>query len=321
VCSSDLQPQDALPLSSLAVTIADALPHDWYPAVVTAQIRAHAWKDRAQALSFNGRHDEALAAIDHAEQVLEPFGTVAHDRAIVCLVKAAVLQTVNRFDESLGLLHACEEIFQEHGDDRRLVYCGINEANLLYRQQHIEAAYEKYATLLTEGKRTCDTTTLAALHNNMACCLVELGRVTEANIHASEAVAHFNEVGNHVDALRTELATGRMFAAKGKTTEALVRLRRARKNFEDRGLHEEASICGLDLAATLLADSREGEARQIFDEVAGILNPVSERARVALAYLAEQFAAHDATPAAVRHVSEYLQLLKREPTTVFVAPS
>src|SRR6266550_2423557 len=87
----DRQPQDALPLSALATAIADSLPDDQYPAVVTAQIRAHAWKDRAQALSFTGKHEEAVEAIERAEKLLEPFGTVAHDRAIVWLVKAASL--------------------------------------------------------------------------------------------------------------------------------------------------------------------------------------------------------------------------------------
>jgi tetratricopeptide (TPR) repeat protein len=308
----DRQPQDALPLSLLATTISDALPDDQYPAVVTAQIRAHAWKDRAQALTFNGRHEEALEAVERAEKALEPFGTVAHDRAIVWLVKAITLQAFHRFDESLLLLRDAHQVFDQHADYKRLLHCGISEGNLLYRQQQIEAACDAFTYLLPTAERVRDTAALATIHNNIACCKVHLGRTTEANIHASEAVAHFNSLGKHVDALRTELAIGRTLAARGQSTDALIRLRRARKNFSEQGLSEEAGICGLDIAAQLLAENREREAQTVFEDAAAELNPANQRARAALAELASHFAAHDATPAAVRHVIEYLEAVTRE---------
>ena len=45
----DRNPREALALAALATTIADALPRTAYPAVTLAQIRAMAWKDRANA--------------------------------------------------------------------------------------------------------------------------------------------------------------------------------------------------------------------------------------------------------------------------------
>ncbi|HEV8435988.1 MAG TPA: hypothetical protein VGR95_21450 [Thermoanaerobaculia bacterium] len=313
----DRHPQDTLPLSLLATNIADSLPEDRYPAVVTAQIRAHAWKDRAQALTFNGKHEEALRAIETAEKILQLFGTVAHDQAIVWLVKAIALQPLGRLDESLMYLRASRKIFDEHGDEKRLVHCAISEGNLLYRQRNADAASDAYAEALTAAEVLRDPSTLATIHNNLACCLLEIGQTTEANIHASSAVAYFNDLGKHVDALRTELAIGRTLAAKGQRTEALLRLRQARKNFADRGLAEESAICGLDIAAELLADHREPEARTIFEEAAAELNATNERVRVALSSLSEHFAAHDATPAAVRHVIDYLDTLKREKDSIF----
>src|ERR1044071_6245533 len=66
------EPTDALAMSGLATTIAETLPADDYPPIVTAQMRAHAWKDRAQALSYVGRDAQALQAIDHAAPPPDP---------------------------------------------------------------------------------------------------------------------------------------------------------------------------------------------------------------------------------------------------------
>jgi tetratricopeptide (TPR) repeat protein len=315
----DRQPQDALPLSLLATTIADGLPEDRYPAVVTAQLRAHAWKDRAQALTFSGKHNEALEAIECAEGCLETFGTVAHDQAIVWLVKALVLQRLDRFDEALSLLTRSRRIFEMHRDEKRQLSCGIAEGVQLFRQGHMEAACAVLEPLLDIARANHDSTSLAAIHNNLAHCLIDLGKVTEANIHASEAVAHFNNGGNYIDAVRTEMAIGRLFAARGRTTEALLRLRAARRDFAEHGMVEEAGICGLDISATLLAENRESEAQTIFEVAVIDLRQMNERARIALAHLSARFAAHDATPAAVRHVSEYIALLRQEPSVDFEA--
>ncbi|HEX3107736.1 MAG TPA: hypothetical protein VHU41_01495, partial [Thermoanaerobaculia bacterium] len=127
------QPEDALPLSALGVAIADSIPGDHYPAVMTAQMRAHAWKDRAQALTFNGRHEEAVSAVETAERALAPFGSVAHDRAIVDLTKANALQHLGRFDEALAALREARATFSSHGDNYRVLLCGVSEGALHYR--------------------------------------------------------------------------------------------------------------------------------------------------------------------------------------------
>jgi tetratricopeptide (TPR) repeat protein len=316
----DRQPQDALPLSLLATKIADSLPDDQYPAVVTAQIRAHAWKDRAQALTFNGNHDEALRAIEHAENELRLFGTVAHDQAILWLMKAIILQSLRRYDESLALLADAEGVFETHRDDKRRLSCGIAEAAVLHRRGHMEAARAVLEPLLEVAASTGDLSALAVVHNNLGACLLELGEFADANIHFSEAIARMNDVGRQVDALRTEMSTGRLLITKGQTAHGLVRLRNARRRFLDNQLHEEAALCGLDISAVLLTENREREARQLLDVVVQELRTatLNERGRAALEYLDRELAAHDATLAVVRHASEYL-LSPDRPTSEFAA--
>lgn len=312
----DRQPQDALPLSALAVSIAEMLAEDQYPPVVMAQIRAHAWKDRAQALLINAHHDEALNAITRADDLLRGFGTVAHDRALVRLVMATILQHLARFDESLVLLGECRNVFEEHNDARLLLNCGLNEAAILHRQCQYEEAVEALTGLLKAGPGHAST--LAHVHNNLAHALIELDRIVEANLHASQAVALFTDAGNHVGAMRAELAIGRLLAAKGRSSEALVRLRGAQKSFGDRGLAEEGAVCALHIAALLLVENRESEAAKTFEAIRADLPYANGRAQAALHDLSDRFAAHGATPAAVRHVAEFITALRTEPDREYV---
>jgi hypothetical protein len=112
----DTAPLDALTFSAIEVSIAEAIPPNAYPAITRAQIRAVAWQDRALALSYVGRQTEALDAAMRAEALLESFGSLAHDRAIVRLVKAMVLRKLGRESECLPLLRECRRVFFDHGD-------------------------------------------------------------------------------------------------------------------------------------------------------------------------------------------------------------
>lgn len=316
------QPEDALPLSALAAVIADSIPDGRYPSVITAQMRAHAWKDRAQALMFNGKHEEAFSAVERAEEALAPFGTVAHDRAVVELTKANVLQALGHFDEALTSLEPARITFSSHGDNRRALLCGISEGAIRYRRGEYGAALETWRELLPSAQIVADDFTLGSLYNNVACCLLELGRIRESNIHFSNAVTHFTNAGREIDALRTEMSSGRLFVAKGNVAEGLFRLRTAREKFLSHGLTQEAGICGLDIAVVLLSEYRAEEAEAIaltaLEELRD--STLSPRGQVAFEYLEGELLAHEATPAVVRHVRDYIEALHSDPNRDFALP-
>lgn len=315
------QPQDALPLSALAVSIAESIPAHQYPPVVAAQLRGHAWKDRAQALTFNGRHEDAVAAVERAEEALAPFGTVAHDRAIVALTRANALRHLGRFNEALEAAHTAREIFAAHGDDQRVLLCGISEGAIHYRHGEYVAALDTWKQLLPAARVIADDFTLASLHNNMACSLLELGQIRDANIHFSEAIAHCTNAGREVDAVRTEMSSGRLFVAKGKSSEGLAHLRTARQKFINHGMVEEAGICALDIAVALLSVYEHAEAERVALIALGELreSTLSPRAQTAIEYLEGELLAHEATPAVVRHVRDYIEALHSDPGRDFVA--
>ena len=141
----DTDPREALAIAELASTIADTLAPHSYPAIILAQLRAHTWKDRGQALSYLGRYDEALRALDRAEHELDLFGTLAHDRAVVRFCRAIMLQHVRKFDEAHATLDECRGVFNAHGDTRLYVKCTLATGNLLVRKGDYRRGDKRYS--------------------------------------------------------------------------------------------------------------------------------------------------------------------------------
>ena len=133
-------PREALAIAELATSIAGTIPDDAYPAIIIAQLRAHAWKDRCQALSYLGRYEEALGALDHAEREFDAFGTLAHDRALVRFCRAILLQHLRRFDEAQAILDECRKVFRSHADEQTYVKCTLAIGNLMARRHSGDAA-------------------------------------------------------------------------------------------------------------------------------------------------------------------------------------
>jgi tetratricopeptide (TPR) repeat protein len=309
------EPQEALLISDLAASIAETLPPDAYPPVVLAQLRAHAWKDRAQALAYVARNDEALAAIDRAEQHLAPFATLAHDRAVMWYVRATTLQQINRLTESRELLATCARVFHDHGDERLYLFCGIAEGILLYRQARFREAYDCFLPLIDVARGLGDVESEARLQNNLGYCAIEFGDLVSANIHLAEATARFVDAGKRVEAIRTDRATGRMFIGKGCIAEGMQRLRDARRLFLMHEMIEEAGLCGLDLVEVLL-DSAPVEAATLAREVADqfLSHGLNHRAVIALGYLREAIEQSRASVATVEQVRSYITALATQPS-------
>lgn len=315
----DRDPQEALAISNVATVIAETLPTGAYPPVVVAQLRAQAWKDRGQALSYVARYDESLDALDRAEWQLEPFGTVAHDQAIVRFARAMTLQDLQRFEESLALLAECQSVFRDHGDARLHLVSAIAQGMLLHRLHKYRDARETYVLALQTARECNDRRSEACLHNNLGHTLVELGDYATANIHLSKAMAMFTDLGLAIEASKTEVARGRMLARSGDIAAALPILRETRARFLMHGLVEEAGLCGLDIVDALLvrnatADA-ESLARQIIDDFTAA--HLSTRAITALGYLQEAIAARRATAETVENVRQYVRVLHEDPQRDF----
>ena len=315
-----IEPREALALSTLATSIAETLASDAYPAIVLAQMRATAWKDRAHVLKFLSRLPEALDAVERAEERLAGFAAVAHDRAVVQLVRAGILLENREFETAMREAQGAREVFGEFGDTKRYLYAGVLVGGILYDDQRFTDAGSTWKALLDVAKGVNDVETLARLHNNLGYCAVHLGDLAAANIHFSEAVRHFNDMGMHVEGTRTERGAGVRLIARGDYAGGIRRLTEARKQFKDYGMVEDAGKCALDISEALLErgdiEGAERLTAELVDEF--VTAGLSERAIYALKYLRDQVAHETASPATVRSVHEYLDALQTEPARDFV---
>jgi tetratricopeptide (TPR) repeat protein len=317
----DREPREALAIAEVATEIADALRAEAYPPVMLAQTRAHAWKDRGQALCYLARHEEALAALDKADAMLEAFGTLAHDLAIVRFVKSSTLQEVNRFEESMRLLAECSKVFNAHGDARRSLLCGIAEGALLHRLKRFRDARHAYMSLLDTARELHDDNAEAYLHHNIGYTSVYLEDFATAASHLDAAVEIFRCLDQELNAARSEVVRGLLFARSGERRRAVVHIGAIRKQFLAHGLVEEAGIVGLEIveARLGLGEAREAEllAREI---IADFTNAkLNTRAISALGYLTEAISRTDVSSSMVGEVREFIVSLRKYPEREFVA--
>jgi len=314
-------PLEALAIADLATNIAHSLPVDSYPPIVMAQLRAHAWKDRGQALCHLARYAEALEMLDNAEQALAGFGTLAHDRAIVWLVRASTLQETRNYDAALACVRECRDVFSDHGDARRHLICGVIEANLLHRMGHFREARDAYFVLLPQATESGDRESLASIHNNIGYSCVEIDDFDTAEQHLQFAIGIFTELDAPLRVTRAELARGRLLVRRGQVDRGISLLRNVRERFLLRDLVEEGGLCGLEIVEALLLRGTQLEAEQLARRIINEFTAaqLSSRAITALGYLSEAIAARHASPATAQQVRQYIRLLRVEPEREFVA--
>jgi len=297
------KPQEALAIAELATTIADSLPEDTYPAAVLAQVRAGAWKDRANALRYVSRHDEAYDAISRAEKTLNGHPALVVDRAVVDLVKAMVVHDLGEREIAQELLRHSEEVFAETGEHARLSATQLIAANHLYEDGRYADARLKYENLL----RTTTTECAARLHNNLGFCDTHLGSFASANIHFSEAIARFTDLGFTAEATRTRRGAGLLLVEKGQTTTGLQHLHEAHESFVEFGMIREAALTGLEIAEVLLKSGDSEGAQELCARVASDSSPkLSAHARGVLAGLATALADDNASVESIREVHTFI---------------
>ena len=307
----DRKPVEALGIANLATSIAESLPANSYPPAVMAQIRSTALRDRANALRYLGRLDEAYDSIETADARLGDFPGAAHDRAIVWMVKAMIQGQMDLFAEAEQMITAASVVFADVNDLSRFFQAGLVYGNLLGRQKRYEEAQRVFHDLLTVATSTSDNETQARLHNNLGHCAIYLDDYTGANIHFSESIARFTDLGLRAEVPRTNLGAALVLIGKGRVDSGLARLEDARRAFIALGMMGEAGLCALRIIEVLIDRGDVVEARAltavVIDEfeAAGL----DTRAVQAVANLQSSIDADGATGEAVRTVHEFVKRL------------
>src|SRR5258708_1776328 len=309
------KPVEALAIANLSTSIAESLPANSYSPPVMAQIRATALRDRANALRYLGRLDEAYDSIETAESRLGEFPGAAHDRAIVWMIKAMIQGQMDLFADAERTITAASVVFADLNDLSRFFQAGLVYGNLLGRQKRYEDAQRVFRDLLTVATSTGDNETQARLHNNLGHCAIYLDDYAGANIHFSESIARFTDLGLGAEVPRTSLGAALILIGKGQIESGLVRLEDARRAFITLGMMGEAGLCALRIIEVLIDRGDTAQARALTSmvidefETAGL----DTRAVQAVANLQSSIDADGATGESVRTVHELVERLTTDP--------
>jgi len=305
----DRNSPDALGIANIATSISESLPPSAYPAIVLAQLRSTAWRDRANALRYAARYEEAMLSIERAESILQQFGSLTYDRAVIQLVKGMILAQMTRFDEAHAVLSQCREVFREHHDMRRFQQAALVEANALYEATRYAEARHVYEDLL---RNAIDVELQARIHNNLGYCATQLGDYVPANIHFSDAIAKFTDLGFTAEVPRTQRGAGLVFIARGQITVGIDHLHNARRAFRAAGMVEEGALCALNIAAVLVERGDDSEARSLIQTVADELEAagLDKNAIAAVVRLRDAIDMDDATVETVRTVHALIEGLR-----------
>jgi tetratricopeptide (TPR) repeat protein len=304
-------PAETLAIANLATAIAETLPVGAYPPLVIAQIRSTALRDRANVLRHLGRLDEAFDTIETAELRLSEFPAAVHDRAVIWLVKAMILAQMDHFDEAERTISAASVIFADVNDSARFLQAGVVHGNLLGRQKRYVEAERTFRDLLNVSISSRDDDTEARLHNNLGYCYVNLGDYAKANIHFSQSIAKFTDLGSATEVARTERGAGVVLIGKGQFELGCNRLQAARAAFAKLQMPEEAGLCALRLIEAMVERGETSEARALATTVINEFTAavLDTRAIDAVIRLRKSLDADGATAEAVRTVHALVQSL------------
>jgi len=320
ICESE--PLDALTFADAAISIAEALPQDAYPANAVYELRGTAWKERANAQMLLGDFAGALDSLTRAERSYKRLTSPSLGLATVALVRAGVYYSQQKLDEAAATAERAEYSFAHLGDDERRISALYLRANIKYEMRDLDGAFALFTQLAEYGESMNSARWVARALNGLGNCALDRRDFGAASMHLHKVRTLFHEVGSGSDQLTAEWGIGRLLLHVGKPAEAARRLRDVAAEFETLGMITDSALVGLDIAEALLA---LGETRQIVDLAAHMFRVFTAAgmltgALTAIAFIKEAAAAKSLTKDDLAVVRAFLRRVVREPEMLFVPP-
>lgn len=313
-------PANALQVTALALDVANALDVVAYPCDYVIKLRAQALRDHAYVLMIMGRFPEALECADRSKRLFDQVPLPDYDLARLSLVKALILQYVDRTDEAAELARSAGDTFLRFGDRAKYLDARQTEGSVLYFAQSFERALATWRSI--ENDPALDDHSSVRVTHNIALCLSELGRATEAIEALNRCVAQFELLGMETHRTRGRAVLAYTLLNAGRPAEAIPIYRIVSREFEQLDMVADAGLASLDLVEALLATNQFEEVPAICRNVIALFTRtgMASRAITALSFLREAVAIGHASPSIVRHVREFLRKLPAEQPRLFAKP-
>jgi tetratricopeptide (TPR) repeat protein len=314
------EPLDALTFADAAISVAEALPPDLYPAKAVHELRGTAWKERANALSYLGRFEEGLESCRRAERAFRELVVPGAGLASVAYVRGSILFEQQHYDQAEESIAFAALGFSHVGDEERRMRAIHLQGVIAYERRLLDRAAELFQRVFAYGESARDPLWMARGAQALANCCIERGELGDASRYFHRALNVFRILELRSEVTRTEWGLARVLLASGRTADAVRQLRDVVIAFERGGMATDAALAGLDLADGLLLLGKEREisalAARLFKAFsnAGML----AGALSAVAYLKEAAERGTVAPLHVETVRRFLR--RRQPDLLF-APS
>ncbi|HJQ38006.1 MAG TPA: tetratricopeptide repeat protein [Thermoanaerobaculia bacterium] len=320
------QPMHALVVADTAIAIVDLLSPTSYPSLLIDELRGDAWYERANVLRYLGRYPEALDALDLAARAFERSPTAAYAGALVDYLRAVLFVELDRYGDARPLARKSARVFRQFGESERYLHAKIVEASILFHEDRMRESRALFLSLVERAKEIAKPETLARLFANIANCDVRLEQFDSAESYFARALSLYEAVGNESGKIRTRWNLGTLRIAAGDLEEGLLRLREARREFEQLGAHTDAALVTLEIVEALLSTESPRDAREAAELCAGLADSfaavgMTGNALTALSFLHHAFAAGRATPQLVRRIRQYIETRPDQDGRPFVPPA
>ena len=319
------QPMHALVVADAAIAIADQLAFERYPSALLDELRGDAWYERANVLRYLGRYPEALDALDISARAFARSPVAAFSGAIVDYLRSVIFVELDRFDDARRLARKSARIFRQFGENERFLHAKIVEASVLFHENRLRESRELFVSLLPQAKDLGKPETLARLFANVANCEVRLGEFDSAESYFARALSLYEAVGLETGKIRTRWNIGSLRLAAGDVEEGLLRLREARREFEQIGAHTDAALVTLEIVEALLSTGERRDAHEAAELCSGLADSfaavgMTGNALTAVGFLRQAFESGQVTPDLVRHIRQYIETRPDQEGNPFIPP-
>ncbi|MEA2238898.1 MAG: hypothetical protein QOC81_3622 [Thermoanaerobaculia bacterium] len=304
------RPERGLQLLDLAVEVANSL-RDVFE---IAECRGNVEVQRASALRHLGQYPAALEATEAAGCFLSHLPAPTFDLAFVGWARANVLFSMTRYAEALPLIRDVERTFLSFGDPYHAARARLLEASILCEQGDTPTAEGIYRDLLRYFEGDEDQEMIARLTCNLSDCAVRRDDAVTAQSLARKATALFTALGRPSEVTRLRWSLGHLLLRQEQFDAALLELRPAAADFEQRGMITSMGEVSLDIAEIHLRLGEWDEAQTLAVHLAGVFLKADAPQHHAQAYAALRTAveSRSATIELIDYVRGYVASAENE---------
>ncbi len=275
----------------------------------------------AHILFTRGRYRQALRFY---EMALSVFRRLEMEVEVGRTLYGGALQTLiylGCYDQALSWAREARGIFERTGDRLRLARLESNMGNILYRQDHFEAALKHYGNALEEFRLQGELRDQAIALRNAAVCYISLGEFDKALSTYREARASCERNGLTLLVAEADYNIAYLHYQRGEYTRAIGLYRATRDRCERLGDPYHKALCDLDQSEMYLELNMEEEGGVMADRAALAFHELEMRYEEAkaLTFLAVAASRRGEPKKALRFFGRARRLFKQEKNQIWAS--